>query len=297
MTTETKAVEKKQDAKLTPADSKMLEVFSIMERRKGRFEDLLPPWMPPERFVAGAKMAMSLTPDLTQCTPESLLTALYKAARAGIDVSGGFLGHGALVKFGNEATFVPMVRGIIALAVATGVVQDMTPILVYSNDVFDPEEGDNPRIIHRPFVPKKAGDKRGDIIAAYTRVMLPSGKTIVKGLLYLDDILKVESGVRAKNGPWSTHRPEMIKKTTVKNAAKSVGTPSSDQAQYLNAALQADAEADGYDVEGTVVSSAPVARGTASLRALAAGRRAETLESSPVPDSVPASPPEPGSEG
>jgi recombinational DNA repair protein RecT len=201
------------------------------------------------------------------------------------------------VKFGNEATFVPMVRGIIALAVATGVVQDMTPILVYSNDVFDPEEGDNPRIIHRPFVPKKVGDKRGDIIAAYTRVMLPSGKTIVKGLLYLDDILKVESGVRAKNGPWSTHRPEMIKKTTVKNAAKSVGTPSSDQAQYLNAALQADAESEGYDVEGSVVSSAPVARGTASLRALAAGRRAETLESSPVPDSVPASPPEPGSEG
>jgi recombinational DNA repair protein RecT len=93
VTTETKSVEKKQDARMTPADAKMLEVFSIMERRKGRFEDLLPPWMPPERFVAGAKMAMSLTPDLTQCTPESLLTALYKAARAGIDVSGGFLGH------------------------------------------------------------------------------------------------------------------------------------------------------------------------------------------------------------
>lgn len=289
----------KQDAKLTPADQKMLSVFDIMARRQGRFEDLLPPWMPPERFVAGAKMAMAMMPDLIKCSPESILAALYKAARAGIDVSGGFLGHGALVPFGTECTFVPMVRGLIALAVATKVVQDMTPILVYSNDVFDPEEGDNPRIVHRPFVPRKAGDKRGDIIACYTRVKLPSGENVVKGLLYLDDIAKVESGVRSKNGPWSTHRPEMIKKTTLKNAWKSLGTPSSEQALYMTAALQADAEADGYDVEGEVVTPSSPARGTARLKELAAASKGEALEYGVTepPDGVPLPSMEPGSNG
>lgn len=296
MSTDNKAVQKAE--KMNPVDAKFMEIFGIMERRKGRFEDLLPPWMPAERFVAGAKMAISLTPDLLKCTPESLLTSLYKAARAGIDVSGGFLGHGAIVKFGEEATFVPMAKGLVALAIATGVVQDVTPILVYSNDVFDPEEGDNPRIVHKPFVPKKAGDKRGDIIAAYTRVLLPSGKVVIKGLLYLDDIARVENGVRSKNGPWSgPHRPEMVKKTSLKNAIKTIGIPSSEQAQYLNEALQADNEASGYDVEGEVVSSTPApARGTARLKALAQGAKSETLEFTPEPDAVEV-PREPGMEG
>lgn len=288
MSNENKAVEKKE--RMTPADAKMVEVFSIMQRRQGRFEDLLPPWMPAERFVAGAKMAMSLTPELTQCTPESILTALYKAARAGIDVSGGFLGHGALVKFGSEATFVPMYKGLVALAVATGVVKDMTPILVYSADHFVPIEGDTPHIDHRPFVPRKSDESRGDIIAAYTRVKLPDGSYVIKGLLYLDDIAKVESGVRAKGGPWSTHRPEQVKKTSIKNAIKTIGIPSSDQAQYLSAALGADAEAEGYDVEGEVISSTPVpTRGTARLKAMALtqGTKAEALEFTSAPESVP----------
>jgi phage RecT family recombinase len=294
MTNETKAVEKK----INPVDAKFLEIFSTMQRRKERFEDLLPPWMPPERFIAGAKMAVSLQPELLQCTPESLVLALYKAARAGIDVSGGFLGHGALVKYGNEATFQPMYRGLVALAVVTKTVQDMTPVLVHENDHFVPHEGNDDRLEHIPFVMRKKTDKRGEVIAAYTRVLLPSGAKVIKGLLYLDDLMRIEASVKARNSPWNgPHRPEMQKKSTLKNAFKSLGTPSSDQAQYLNAALQADAEADGYDVEGTVVSSVPIARGTARLKALAAGSRAETLEMSATPDPLPVSPPEPGSEG
>lgn len=291
----------KQDAKVTPAEAKMLDVFSIMQRRQGKFEDLLPPWMPPERFVAGAKMALALAPELLKCTPESILASLYKAARAGIDVSGGFLGHGALVPFGTECTMVPMFKGLVALAVATGVVQDMTPILVYSNDVFDPEEGDNPRIVHRPFVPKKAGDKRGDIIAAYTRVTLPTGKVVIKGLLYLDDIERIENGAKARKGPWSTpHRPEMVKKSSVKNAIKTIGIPSSEQAQYLTAALSADVESEGHDVEGEVISSsASPTKGTARLKELAAASKGEALEYGVTepPEGVPLPSMEPGSAG
>lgn len=297
MSNDPKAVEKKAE-KVNPVDAKFLELFNVMGRRKERFEDLLPAWMPPERFIAGAKMAVSLQPDLLQCTPESLVLALYKAARAGIDVSGGFLGHGALVKYGNEATFQPMYRGLVALAVVTKTVQDMTPVLVYENDHFIPHEGNDDRLEHIPFVMRKKSDKRGEVIAAYTRVLLPSGAKVIKGLLYLDDIMRIEATVKASKSPWNTpHRPEMIKKSSVKNAFKTLGTPSSDQAQYLNAALQADAESEGYDVDGEVISSAPVARGTARLKALAQGSRGETLESSTVPDSVPASFPEPGSEG
>ena len=118
--------------------------------------------------------------------------------------------------------------------------------------------------------------------------VLPSGAKVIKGLLYLDDIDRVESNVKAKNSPWNgPHRVEQIKKTTIKNAWKTLGTPSSDQAQYMTAALQADTEAEGYDVEGTVVSSTPVARGAgARLKALAQGGRGEVLELNPEPEAV-----------
>lgn len=272
--------EKKQETRLTPVDAKFLDLSNIMERRKERFEDLLPPWMPPSRFVAGAKMALSLQPDLLNCTPESLLLALFKAARAGIDVSGGFLGHGALVRYGTEAQFQPMYKGLVALAVVTGVVQDMTPILIHEKDHFVPHEGNRGEIEHVPYVIRKRGETRGEVIGAYTRVLLPSGVKVIKGLLYLDDLDRVESSVKAKNSPWNgPHRVEMIKKSTVKNAFKTLGTPSSDQAQYMTAALQADTEAEGYDVEGTVVSSTPVQRGAgARLKALAQGGDGEKLE-------------------
>lgn len=294
MSTDNKAVKAE---KMNPVDAKFMEIFGIMERRKGRFEDLLPPWMPAERFVAGAKMAVSLQPDLLQCTPESLLLALYKAARAGIDVSSGFLGHGALVKYGNEATFQPMYRGLVALAVVTGTVQDMTPVLVHEKDHFVPHEGDEGRIEHVPYVIRKKGETRGEVIAAYTRVLLPSGVKVCKGLLYLDDLARIETSVKAKNSPWNgPHRVEMQKKSTIKNAFKTLGTPSSDQAQYLNAALQADTEAEGFDVEGEVISATPAPRGTARLKSLAAGSKAETLEVSETPESVPVER-EPGMEG
>lgn len=289
--------ETKADAKLTPIDAKFLEVFGIMGRRKERFEDLLPAWMPVERFVAGAKMAISLQPDLLQCTPESLLLSLYKAARAGIDVSGGFLGHGALVKFGSEATFIPMTKGLIALAVAAGTVLDMTPVVVHENDHFEVIEGTEDRIEHKPFVMRKPTDKRGSIIATYTRVLLPSGAKVVKGLLYLDDIARIEASVKARNSPWNgPHRPEMIKKSSVRNAVKTLGVPSSDQAQYLREALRSDDESEGFTVEGEVVSTEPVQRGSGSrLKALAQGQPRTTLDS--IPEAVPEPAPEPGSNG
>ena len=72
-----------------------------------------------------------------------------------------------------------------------GVVRDMTPVLVYERDHFVPTEGDKPQVDHKPYVPKKANDSRGDIIAAYTRVTFPDGSQVIKGMLYADDIARI----------------------------------------------------------------------------------------------------------
>lgn len=276
------AVQKRDKSKLNPVENMLLTVVDTISRREGRLEQLLPSDMSPQRFTEAVRLALATNNDLLQCTPESVVGAVLKAAKLGIDVSGGALGHGYLTKYGTECTFVPGYKGLVALAVLAGVVQDMTPIAVHEADHFVPEEGDNPRIEHRPFVPRKSTDKRGAIIATYTRVLLPSGAKVVKGLLYLDDIERIEAGVKASKSPWKgPHRTEQIKKSSIKNAFKTLGVPSSEQAARLRAALEADNDADALEVEGRVISSepAPTSRTQGLKNRLTEGQPRETLES------------------
>lgn len=297
--------------KTNPIDGMLLEVMESINRREGRLENLLPADMPVSRFKESIRLALAITPALLKCDPASVVLSVLKAAKVGVDVSGGSLGHGYLVPYGQECTFVPGYKGLVSLAILAGVVLDMTPVLVYERDAFEVEEGDVPRVAHKPFIPRKANDSRGAIIAAYTRVLLPSGRHVVKGLLYADDIARIESGT-AKGGPWGgKHRPEMVKKSTVKNAFKTLGTPTSEQAERLRRALEADADAEALEVDGRVVDvpeEKPATR-TAGLKArLTAGQPRETLEATqekvPLPISHPdAEPPDevfnrtPGEEG
>lgn len=261
------SIQKNEAKALSPVDKLMLDLMGSMERRSARLENLLPPDMSVERFKESVRFALAQTPALLKCDPGSVLISVMKAAKMGIDVAGGALGHGALVPFGTECTFVPMYKGLVALAVVAGVVKDMTPVLVYDRDVFEVEEGDAPRLIHKPYVPRKATDGRGDIIAAYTRAILPDGTRVIKGLLYADDIARIESGA-AKGGPWgSKHRPEMVKKSTVKNAFKTLGVPSSEQTQRLRAALDADVEAEARETDEPATHTLTPASGTDGLKA------------------------------
>jgi len=270
----------KTDKKPSPIDAAMLGLMDQFTRREARLENLLPADMPVERFKESIRLALAKNPDLLKCDPGSVLLAVMKAARCGLDVAGVY-GH--LVPYGAECQFVPDYKGLVALAVATGVVQDLQPVLVYSQDEFIPEEGENPHIHHRPFVPRKVGESRGEIIAAYTRVLLPSGQRVVKGLMLMDDIARIEAGVKAGKSPWKgPHRPEMIKKSSIKNGTKTLGLPMSEQASRLREAMAAD---EGEVVDGSFsVTPEPRQSGVerakeATRKALDAPKHRETLES------------------
>lgn len=282
------AIQKNEAKALGPVDKMMVDLMGSMDRRSARLENLLPPDMPVERFKESIRLALAQTPALLKCDPGTVLLSVMKAAKLGIDVAAGPLGHGALVPFGTECTFVPMYKGLVALAVVSGVVKDMTPVLVYERDHFVPEEGDNPRVDHKPYVPRKASDSRGDIIAAYTRVILPDGTRVIKGMLYADDIARIESGT-AKGGPWGTkHRPEMVKKSTIKNATKTVGIPSTEQTQRLRDALAADVEAEvrGVDADEPVTHSLTPASGVDGLKTTLKARKQKDEPQDVAPDPV-----------
>lgn len=304
----TQGIQKTEQKGLTPVDKMMLSLMGEMSKREARLELLLPPDMKVERFKESVRFALAATPALLNCDPGTVMLSVMKAAKLGIDVAAGPLGHGALVPFGKECTFVPMFKGLVMLAVTAGVVRDMTPVLVYERDHFVPTEGDNPSVDHKPYVPKKADDKRGDIIAAYTRVLLPDGTKVIKGMLYADDIARIAASSAGRNTPWNgPHRPEMVKKSTVKNAFKTLGVPSSEQADRLRDALAADieAEARGLDEDATHAVTPEPTSGVAGLKAALKGKKREEIppedavtDAAPLPISHPdAQPPEPGSEG
>jgi recombination protein RecT len=274
-----------QKAQPGAVDKMLAVIMQDIASRQAKLEDLLPPDMTPARFTASVGLALAQQPALLKCDRGSIVLSVMKAAKLGIDVAGGALGHGALVPFGTECTFVPMYKGLVMLAVTSGVVKDVTPVLVYEKDHFALTEGDTPHVEHRPYVPRKATDGRGDIIAAYTRITLPDGTRVIKGMLYADDIARVEASTKGRNTPWSSpHRPEMVKKSTLKNAFKTLGVPAGEQAARLREALAADieAEARGVDEHATHTLMPEPTSGVAGLKAALKAKKTPPLEEAQV---------------
>lgn len=309
MSTEKKAALTTTQKGLSKVDVALLGIMEELRTREARLEMLLPKGMDPQRFTESARLALAAEPKLLKCTPASLVLAVLRGALTGLPVHGGG-GLAYIVPYGEEATYVPGYKGLISLGKATGIVRDMQPVLVHDKDVFEIEEGDSPRLTHRPYIPRKADDFAGAVIAAYTRVLLPDGERVIKGLLYAPDLARIEASSRAKNGPRNgPHREEMQKKDTLKNAYKTLGVPPGDVFKALRIALAADeaAESGVVDAELAAVESFAKPTGTERMRAvvgLPSGPVSEVLEDheEPLPMSHPgAEPPQdvvlPGQEG
>lgn len=81
--------------------------------RRDEFAPALPSHITPERFQRVVVTAVNLNPDLLRANRLSLLNACAKAASDGLLPDGR---EGALVIFGKDAVWMPMVSGIIKKA-------------------------------------------------------------------------------------------------------------------------------------------------------------------------------------
>lgn len=236
--------EKTQDKKISPVDQALLDTMEVLRQRDQRLEKLLPEGVDRSRFNEEIRFALAQSPALLKCSRSSLVLAVMRAARTGLPPDGAG-GMAYLIPYAGEATFVPGYKGLIFLAKMTQLVLDMQPVLVRERDVFEVEEGDSPKVTHRPFIPRKKEDAAGDVLAAYTRVLLPGGHMVVKGLLYLPDLARIEASSKAKNGPrQGPHRERMQMKDSVKAAFQHLGVPGGDAFKRLRLALAADTAAE-----------------------------------------------------
>lgn len=200
-----------------------------------RFASLLPPDVNIEKFCAVIKRGLQQNPTLMNADLPSLILSCQNAAQDGLLPDGR---EGALVMYGNKVQWQPMIGGLRKKLADVGF--DIRADVVYENDEFDYDLGDDPRITHKA---PKLGVDRGKVIGAYAIATGPDGSKYreVMDLKQLDAVAAVSRS--GQGGPWAgPFRSEMYRKTVAKRLNKSLPLGTSDAAIRLQDAIARDNE-------------------------------------------------------
>lgn len=207
----TKAVAKKQPQ----------TIKDYINAMSGEIAKALPQVMTPERFTRISLSAVSNTPKLGNCTPQSFLGAMMNAAQLGLEPNTP-LGQAYLIPFENrkkgitECQFQIGYKGIIDLAYRSGEVKMIDAQTVYENDEFEYELGIDPVLKHKP-----ARTNRGNPIYFYATFKLTNGGQGFQ-VMSIEDVQEhaKKYSKTYNNGPWQTNFEEMAKKTVLKKLLK-----------------------------------------------------------------------------
>lgn len=165
----------------------------------------LPTNVTPERFVRIAVTAVQQNPEIITADRNSIIRSLIRCAQDGLMPDGR---EAALVKFGAEAVYMPMIGGFRKIAAEFGWAIDTQ--VVYANDEFEWELGAKPRLHHKPV--GLAGEP-GDPIGAYAVATHADGRKLVE-VMRKSEIEKVRNVSKAKaSGPWRDWTERMWEKT------------------------------------------------------------------------------------
>lgn len=175
----------------------------------------LPSVITPERFTRMVLTALSSTPKLQTCTPQSFLGAMMQAAQLGVEPNTP-LGQAYLIPYGNVCQFQLGYKGLMDLAYRSGEVSSIQAHEVHENDVFEYEYGLDPKLKHVP-----AQKDRGNVIMYYAVLKLKNGG-IGFEVMSREDVEKfaMKKSKAYRNGPWQTDFDEMAKKTVLKKVLK-----------------------------------------------------------------------------
>jgi recombination protein RecT len=201
-------------------------IKDLLLAAQDRVQAVIPKHLSAERLTRVALMAISRTPKLAECHPESLLNSFMQSAQLGLDC-GGPLGEAYLVAYYNgkvnrmEAQFQVGYRGLITLARRSGEIETIDADVVRVGDEFVP-----PRTIidERGYRREFRHESRGSTTAAITHAFAVAR---LKGAAYQICVMSKEEidAIRSRsksgqNGPWVTDYAEMAKKTVIKRLAK-----------------------------------------------------------------------------
>lgn len=182
---------------------------------EGEIAKALPKVMTPERFTRIVTTALTTTPKLQNCTPQTFIGSMLQAAQLGLEPNTP-LGQAYLIPYGNQCQFQIGYKGMMELAHRSGEVKNIEAHVVYANDEFQFEYGLNAQLKHKPAMKDK-----GEAEWVYAVVHFNNGGYVFEVMSY-DDCIKhgQKYSKTYRNGPWQTEPEEMAKKTVLKKVLK-----------------------------------------------------------------------------
>lgn len=187
----------------------------LIQAMEPQIRKALPSVITPERFTRMVLTALSSTPKLQTCTPQSFLGAMMQAAQLGVEPNTP-LGQAYLIPYGNVCQFQLGYKGLIDLAYRSGEVSSIQSHEVHEGDEFSFEYGLEPKLKHIP-----AQKDRGNVIMYYAVLKLKNGGVGFE-VMSREDVEKfaMKKSKAYRSGPWQTDFDEMAKKTVLKKVLK-----------------------------------------------------------------------------
>ncbi|MGO5082401.1 recombinase RecT [Oscillospiraceae bacterium LCP25S3_E4] len=181
----------------------------------------LPSVLTPERFSRMAMTAITKTPKLAECSPQSFIGSLLTAAQLGLEPNTP-LGQAYLIPFYNgkkrtyECQFQVGYKGMIDLCNRSGEIKNIEAHIVYENDEFEFEYGLDSKLKHKPCMSDK-----GAPVWVYALYRLNNGGYGFEVMSVDDCMAHGEKYSKTfNNSPWQTNPEEMMKKTVLKKVLK-----------------------------------------------------------------------------
>lgn len=211
----------KQGGQMSAAKAEKKTMQAYIKAMEPAIKKALPSVITPERFTRMVLSALSATPKLAKCSPQSFLAAMMTAAQLGVEPNTA-LGQAYLLPYRNhgqmECQFQLGYKGLIDLAYRSGEVSVIQAHTVYENDVFEYELGMDPKLRH---VPAKAD--RGEAVAYYAMFKTKDGGYGFE-VMSVDDVQRhaqrYSKSYGSGSSPWRSNFDEMAKKTVLKRALK-----------------------------------------------------------------------------
>lgn len=211
----------KQGGQMSAAKAEKKTMQAYIKAMEPAIKKALPSVITPERFTRMVLSALSSTPKLAECSPQSFLAAMMTAAQLGVEPNTA-LGQAYLLPYRNhgqmECQFQLGYKGLIDLAYRSGEVSVIQAHTVYENDVFEYELGMDPKLRH---VPAKAD--RVEAVAYYAMFKTKDGGYGFE-VMSVDDVQRhaqrYSKSYGSGSSPWRSNFDEMAKKTVLKRALK-----------------------------------------------------------------------------
>lgn len=205
----------KRNSQMQEMQQKDTSLKGLIKAMEPEIKKALPSVITPERFTRMVFTALSSTPKLQQCTPQSFLGAMMQAAQLGLEPNTP-VGQAYLIPYGNVCQFQLGYKGLLDLAYRSGEIKDIQAHEVHENDEFEYELGLEPKLKHIP-----AMSNRGPVTMYYAVWHTKTGGYGFE-VMSKDDVLEFaqKKSKSFHNGPWQSDFDAMAKKTVLKRALK-----------------------------------------------------------------------------